>query len=156
MDRHEEHVGDQLLAALEANGDAVVGGRGRLEADPGAEGDATLLEGTFEGGADGWFLSGHEPGEGLDDRHLGTERAHDGGELDADDTPAEDDHPARDRLEGQGTVARHDRAAEVEPGKGACVRPGREHDVPPDEAPVADDDGAPFEATLALHVLHLA
>ena len=45
-------------------------------------------------------------------------------------------------IQRERTVAGHDRAADLEAGQRAGVGAGGEHDVPADEAPVADDDGA--------------
>ena len=54
-------------------------------------------------------------------------------------------------------VAGDDRAADLEPGQRAGVGAGGEHDVPADEAPVADDDGAvALEPAGALDVVDLA
>ena len=156
-DGDQQQVGDELVAALEAHRDGRPVVLGRLEPHAGAEGDAALAERPLQRGADRGVLGGDEPGEGLDDGDLGAERAHHRRELDADDAAAEHDDTAGHGIQRQGTVAGDDRATDLEAGQGAGVGAGGEHDVPADEPPVADDDGAvALEATGALDVVDLA
>ena len=157
-DGDEQQVGDELVAALEVHRHGVEPSCvRRLEPHAGAERDAALAERALQGRAHGGVLRGDEPGQRLDDGHLGAERAHDGGELDPDDAAAEHDDALGHGIERQRLVAGHDRPADLETGQGAGVGPGGEHDVPADEPSVADDDGAvALEPAGALDVVDLA
>jgi hypothetical protein len=60
---------------------------------------------------------------------LGTERAEDAGELDADHTAAQNHHPLWDVVKGQRLVGGHDPAADLQAGQGLGVRAGGQHDI---------------------------
>ena len=102
---------------------------GAGEADAGLEGDLALAERPLELLADGLVLGGDQPGQRLDDRHLGAEALEDGGELDADDAAAQHDDARRHVVDGEGLLARHDAAADLETGQRLRVAARREHDV---------------------------
>ena len=104
-------------------------------------GDAAPAERALERLADRGVLDGHEMVERLDDRDFGAERPPHARELDADDAAAEDDDATRHLGELQRLFAREDATADLETGKRAAVRAGREDDVGPDVAVVADPHG---------------
>ena len=78
----------------------------------------------------------------LDDRHFGTERLPDAGELAADDAAAEDDDRAGNPIQFQGMLAReYPLPVDRQAGQGAGVRPAREDQVSAGVGVVSYGDG---------------
>ena len=120
------------------------------EAHAQREGDPALAERALESLGQRGVLGGDEVGERLDDGDVGAERAPDARELDPDDAAAEDDDPGGDLVEFERLLAREDAAADVQPRQRPAVRAGREDDIRPDVAVVADPHGqAGLECSLA-------
>ncbi len=151
-DGHQEQLGVEGLAALQRHDDAGVGGLHALEARAQLVLDAPAAEGALQELGAGLLLQREQVGEGLDDRDLGAERLPDGGELDADDAAAENDHRGRDAVELQRVVAGDDPlAVDVEAGKGLRHGAGRQHDAVTLDGLVAHDDAVgPRQPALAL------
>ena len=117
-DRDEQQLGLDHVAALDGHGDAVVGGLHGLERRAGARDDAALAERAFERLRRRLLLAGDEPGECLDDRDVGSERAPHAGELAPDDAATQHHDRRRDPVEPQGVLGGDDPlAVDVETGQ---------------------------------------
>jgi hypothetical protein len=120
----------ERLAALEQHPDAGRGVFHALEAGVQLEVDLATAEGPLQQLGAGLVFEGHQVGQRLDDRHFGTERLPDAGELTTDYAAAEDNHRAGNPVEFQGVLARqYSLPVDRQAGQGAGVRPAREDQV---------------------------
>ena len=116
-DGDEQQVGLDGVAVLEGDRHGVAGLGRAGELHPGLNAILRLRKDRSSMLGDGLVLGGDEPGQRLDDGHLGAERAEHGGELDADDAAAEHDDARRDEVERERLLAGHDPAADLETGQ---------------------------------------
>ena len=91
-DRDQQGLGVDRLAGLQRHGHARVVLRGAGEPHAGLVLDAALAERALQLLGRALVLERHQPGQRLDDGHLGAEATPHAGELDADHAAAEHDH----------------------------------------------------------------
>ena len=131
-DGDQEQLGLDHVAALDGDGDAVVGDLDALERRAGADLDLALLEGPLERLGRRLVLGGHQPGQRLDDGDLGAEARPHAGELAPDHAAAEHDHRGRHPVEQQRVLGGEDPlAVDLEAGQRPAVGAGGQHHVLP-------------------------
>ena len=126
---NQQQLSVELSAVFEANNYTVVVLSYTREANTGLEVDAALAEGSLKRLGDGWVLIWNEVWETFDYGHIGSERLPDRGELDTDNSTAEDDHLVRHEVELKGVLRSDYSAANLQTRERTAVRASREHDV---------------------------
>ena len=140
-DSDQKDVGVERLAVLGRDVHTLLVLRGRGEAGVRVELDAALTVGALELLGDGLVFVVGEVGQGLDNRDLGTEAAPHGGELQADNTAAENHGGGGNPVHLECLVGGDHAAADLETGDRARVGAGRQNDVAAGDALAVDLDG---------------
>ena len=129
-DGDEQQLGLDALAALDGDGDAVVGGLDARNGVPVRKSILRLRKARSSALEDASSSSGDQAGQRLDDRDVGAEALPDAGELAADDAAAEHDHRRGHPVEPQRVLGGDDPlAVDLEAGQRARVGAGGQHDV---------------------------
>src|SRR5690606_14366546 len=128
-DGNQHDVGLELLAVLQADGDAGVGLLRAGELHAGLELDAAPAEGSLQALGDELVLVGDQVRQRFDDRDFSAEGTPHAGELHADHAAAQHDDLLGHEVEVERLLAGDDPTAQLEAGDRLRVRAGRQYDV---------------------------
>src|SRR5680860_902630 len=129
-DCDQQDLGVDRVTSLDSHPDTAIGGLHALERCSHLEGDLALAHRALERLGDILVLGSHQPGQSLDDGHVGAEGLPYGRELGADDAAAEHDHRLRHTVEQERMVGGQDRlAVDLKTGQGLGVGTRGEHDL---------------------------